>query len=187
MNWFAQFSRRHIITTSVIVIAETLFYRQYAHVGAEFHFWLHGLFGAALGVGAVTLWSIIKRSNSKLSPWEAGVLGHFYSALPDILFVGAGVLHMYWMDIFALHISIHFIPHPVATMLVIFLISLGAYGFARESHYRAASILLGSAVVVLAVSLVLREPVPRNLYQLQSHRNGYGWLCPMWDIVAVNN
>jgi hypothetical protein len=34
-----------------------------------------------------------------------------YSALPDVLFLGVGLLHALWMDVFALHISVHFTPH----------------------------------------------------------------------------
>ena len=128
MNRFAQFSRRHLMTASLLIIIEIIFYRQYAHLGAEFHFWLHGLFGTALGVSALTIWQIVSRKTTSISAWEAGFLGHIYSAIPDILFIAVGLLHMYWMDIFALHISVHFIPAPIPTMLGLFLLALLAPG-----------------------------------------------------------
>lgn len=182
MKWLAEFSRRHIVTACLVVVVEVIFYRQYASLDAEFHFWLHGLFGAAIGLSAVTIWSLINRRPAKISGWEAGALGHIYSAVPDILFIAFGVLHMYWMDVFALHISVHFLPAPVATMLVIFLLSLFAYGLSADGYRKSAGFCLVIAVGILSTSLVFRAPVPTNLREVQSHNLKYAWLCPMWAI-----
>lgn len=182
MKWLADFSRRHIVTACLIIFVEVIFYRQYASLNAEFHFWLHGLFGAAIGLTAVTVWNLVKRKQPALSGWEAGALGHIYSAVPDIIFVAFGVLHMYWMDVFALHISIHFLPAPVATMLIIFLLSLIAYGLTAEGYRKGAGGCLVLALLILSTALLFKAPVPTNLREVQSHNQKYAWLCPMWAV-----
>lgn len=186
MNWFAQYSRRHLISASLIVIVESLFYRQYAHLGAEFHFWLHSLFGAALGIMALVLWQLLRPNRqTKLSAWEAGFIGHFYSAVPDILFITFGVLHMYWMDIFALHISIHFVRQPVLTMLILLLLALLAYGLVQSNKRTLGLSCVGVWFLILSLSLLFRYPIPQNLMQLQQHNHQYAWLCPMWDVTPL--
>jgi hypothetical protein len=52
-------------------------------------------------------------ASGAVTPWEAGWLGHVYSAVPDVLCLGFGVLHVLWMDVFAFHITVHFIPAPL--------------------------------------------------------------------------
>ena len=188
MNRLANFSRRHLLTASCIVVVEVLFYRQYAHLGAEFHFWLHSLFGAALGVTGVTLWQLIlPRKIMKLSAWEAGFLGHVYSAIPDILFVAVGVLHMYWMDVFALHITLHFVRQPILTMLILFLLSLLAYGCLQSSQRRLSQYVVVAWFIILGGSLLLRHPLPHSLRQIRQPHHQYAWLCPMWDVPAYHN
>ena len=183
MNQFASFSRRHLISASLIVIIEILFYRQYAQRGAEFHFWVHSLFGAALGIVVVTIWLLCRPKRSTgLSAWEAGFIGHAYSAIPDFLFIAVGILHMYWMDIFALHISLHFVRQPVLTMLLLFLTALLAYGCVRSGRRTYGRYLVICWLVLLGGSLLFRHPIPTNLRQLQHHERSYAWLCPMWDI-----
>lgn len=179
MKWFAKFSRRHLLTGCIIVVIELILYRQYASLGAEFHFWLHGLFGATIGTVALTVWRLVRPKPSNLSPWEAGILGHVFSAMPDILFIAFGVLHVYWMDVFALHISIHFIPAPVLTMLILCIVSLVSYGLVADGYRRSAIACLGLVVVVLSLSLTFRQPVPSNLEQLQQHPSHYAWICPL--------
>ncbi len=183
MKRFASFSRRHLLTASLIVIVEVLFYRQYAQLGAEFHFWLHSLFGAALGIVVLVTWQLMRpRRPVRLSAWEAGAIGHLYSAVPDILFIAVGLLHMYWMDIFALHISLHFVRQPIMTMLALFLLALLAYGLLQSGRRQLSVSVVGVWLLVLSLSLLLRYPVPRNLRQLQQHNHQYAWLCPMWDL-----
>lgn len=183
MNRFASFSRRHLLTTSLIVVVEVFFYRQYAQLGAEFHFWLHSLFGAALGIIALVVWQLMSPTRpTKISAWEAGAMGHVYSAVPDILFIAIGLLHMYWMDIFALHISLHFVRQPILTMLTLFLIALLAYGLLQSGRRYLSVGIVGVWLLVLSLSLLFRYPLPHNLRQLQQHNHQYAWLCPMWDL-----
>lgn len=179
MNWFAQFSRRHLLTGCLIVVVEIILYRQYASLGAEFHFWLHGLFGVTIGVCALTAWRLLRPRPSSLSPWEAGVLGHIISAVPDILFIAVGVLHVYWMDVFALHISVHFIPAPVVTMLILCLLSLLSYGLVADGYRRSAIGCLGVVAVLLSLSLTFRQPIPTDLKQLEQHSGHYALICPL--------
>ena len=52
---------RHVITAVVVVAVESYLYWRYRALGAEFHFWLHGLFGAAIGVATTTGWAPLRR------------------------------------------------------------------------------------------------------------------------------
>ncbi|MEU0108455.1 hypothetical protein ABZ313_24270 [Streptomyces sp. NPDC006251] len=100
-------SRRAWISAALVLTMEVALYVAYARYGVQFHFWLHGLFGGALGLAALTIVRIVPRYGpGRASPWESGFLGHLYSALPDLLFVGFGVLHVLWMDVFAFHIPL---------------------------------------------------------------------------------
>lgn len=185
MSWFAQFSRRHVWSASIIIIVEVYLYRQYAHLGAEFHFWLHGLLGASIGLLTLTVWRLLTRRAGRISPWEAGVLGHLYSMVPDILFITFGLLHVYWMDVFAFHIRIHFIHQPVISMLTVFCFSLLAYALSQSGKKRGAVWAGGLAITILLGSLLLSSPVPQNLSQIQRHSRHYAWLCPMWDESSI--
>jgi hypothetical protein len=145
---------------------------------------LHGLFGAALGLAALTALRALTAwrrdrdpASGAIAPWEAGWLGHFYSALPDVLFLGFGVLHALWMDVFAFHITLHFIPAPLLTMLALFLLALLGYGLTASRHPRAAAGTLGAGIVILNVALALAEPLPHSIQDLRADR-GIA-LCPV--------
>jgi len=51
-----------------------------------------------------------------------------------VLFLIFGVLHVLWMDVFAFHITVHFIPALLITLLVVFLLSLAAYGLTMSGR-----------------------------------------------------
>lgn len=173
-------------SATLAVLTEGYLYYRYAQLGAEFHFWLHGLFGAALGLAALTALRIVKSRRHRIdpatgavTPWEAGWLGHIYSAVPDILFLGFGVLHVLWMDVFAFHITLHFIPAPLITMTVLFVLTLGAYGLAASRKPIVAGATLLTATGILIAALTLAEPIPDTLADLHVDR-GFG-LCPVGD------
>ena len=78
------------VQACVVVAVEGYLYWRYRALGAEFHFWLHGLFGAAIGVAATTGWALLRRRRPA-AVWGPGLAGHVYSAFPDALFLSAGI------------------------------------------------------------------------------------------------
>ena len=177
-------TRRRWGSLLLVLLTEGYLYYRYAQFGAEFHFWLHGLFGAALGVAALTAGRLVSSrrwrrdpGTGAVAPWEAGWVGHVYSAIPDVLFLGFGVLHVLWMDVFAFHITLHFVPVPLITMLVLFVLALLAYGLAASGKALAAVGVLVGAAGALVAALALAAPLPDSLADLHIHR-GFG-LCPV--------
>lgn len=49
-------SLRRALTAALVLMFEGYMYYRYAQFGAQFHFWLHGLFGGSLGLLALTAW-----------------------------------------------------------------------------------------------------------------------------------
>lgn len=169
---------RAYITIPVIVAVEIYFFSRYNELGAEFHFWLHGLFGATLGLMGLALWRLFKRRlQGRMLGLEAGFVGHIFSAMPDIIFLMFGVLHMYWMDIFALHISLHFVPQPLLVQFVLFLLALVAYGLAGTGQRRWAFASIGLICALTLFAMLLRQPIPKNLNEINKERQF--WMCPL--------
>lgn len=169
-------SRRTLIVATAVIAIEAYLYTQYAALDAQFHFWLHGLFGAALGLVALAAFRMT--IGTRATPWGPGFLGHVYSALPDVLFLTFGVLHALWMDVFAFHISLHFIPWPLPTMLVVFTLALAAE---RAAAHRRPAVALGAVAAgatLLVIGLALRSPLPETLHDLRA-RPGIALLCPL--------
>jgi hypothetical protein len=167
---------RSWVTAAAVIALEVLLYAEYAQLDGEFHYWLHGLIGAALGLTALATARLLspRRRDAvrpRVSPWEAAFLGHLYSALPDILFLTGGVLHDYWMDVFAFHITVHFIPAPVLTSLGLFLLALAGYALVMTGRPRPAAAGLGAlaaAAVLATVGLVAAAPIPDDIQDLRS-------------------
>ena len=162
------------------------FYARYAESGAEFHFWLHALLGGALGLALLTLLRL--RWPREARPWrahEATRAGHLYSAVPDVLFLVLGALHVAWMDVFALHITAHFLwPQPLAAAFVLWALAVAAWAAMRVDRRRTAVALLVFAGAFLGSALVLREPAPTTLQEvLEGGSNGalgeqaLSWVC----------
>lgn len=112
-----------------------------------------------------------------MTPWESGIAGHLYSAVPDVLFLGFGVLHVLWMDVFAFHITLHFVPVPLLTMLALFLLTLAGYGLAASRHGWYAGTTLVTALGVLLLALSLAAPIPGSIHDVQVDRGFV--LCPV--------
>jgi hypothetical protein len=174
---------RRWVSAGLVLAAEVYLYIRYALLGAEFHFWLHGLFGAALGLAALTLLRMLAArrggdpGQGAVTPWEGGFAGHLYSAVPDVLFLGFGVLHMLWMDVFAFHITLHFVPVPLLTMLALFLLTLAGYGLAASRHGWSAGTALVTALGVLLLALSLAAPIPESIQDIRVDRGFV--LCPV--------
>ena len=143
-----------------------------------FEVWLYTRY-AALGLVALTVLRLARRrTDGGTAPWEAGWLGQLYSVFPDILFLAFGVLHMLWMDVFALHISLHFVPRPLVTMWVLFTLSLLAYGFSRSDSRRLSALAVAAFVATGAMSLALARDLPVTLGEVRGH-DGLALMCPV--------
>lgn len=171
---------RHAVGAAVVVAVEGYVFWRYQRLGAEFHFWLHGLFGGAIGVAVLTAWSLLRRHRARPA-WAAGFAGHLYSALPDALFLGAGILHQLWMDAFAFHIAVHLIPEPLVTMLGVFALSLLAWLAASAGRPAWAVTGLIVATAVTTVALLVAPPIPTTLQQLRDLPQ-IALLCPLQDL-----
>ncbi|MGH8933984.1 MAG: hypothetical protein ACRDZO_25950 [Egibacteraceae bacterium] len=152
----------------LIVLGIQLYlFSRYARLDAEFHYWLHGLAGAALGVGLLTAAALV-RGRSPGGVWVAGLAGALYSATPDILFIALDRVHEYWMDAFALHIGVHFVPAPLATAFALFAAALCAWAAATLGHRRLGAALLALTVGLASAALLTRDPIPTTLDQLRA-------------------
>lgn len=177
---------RHALAAVGIVVVEVLLYLQYASLGTQFHFWLHLLLGGWLGVGALAAREAL-RGRGAVRPVEAGFLGHAWSAVPDVLFLVAGVVHVLWMDVFALHITAHFLwPDALVVGSVLWVLSVGALVAVRTGRRRAGTGLLVASALVLVPALALRTPLPASLEQVRELQRdaslitalqGSPWLC----------
>jgi len=176
-------TRRAALSVALVVLVEAWLYYRYAQLDAQFHFWLHALLGAALGLAALTALRLVlarRRAGAArdgVAPLAWGVAGHLFSALPDVLFLGFGVMHMLWMDVFAFHITIHFIPAPLLTMLALLLLTLAAYGLAMSRRRLPAVGTLTAVAAVLATALALAGTIPDDIQDLLVDR-GLA-LCPI--------
>ena len=179
---------RRTVTAAVVVTVETYLFVRYLQAGALFHFWLHLLLGGYVGLSVLAVLRLRRsRAGRSWRPWEAGFVGHLYSALPDVLFLAAGVLHVLWMDVFALHITVHFLwPNALVAGLALWTLAVVAYTAAALGRAPVAAAALTLSVLVLGTGLVLRAPLPSTLEQvrqqqaggsLQSLLSAGGWMC----------
>lgn len=178
-------SRRQQVAALAVVAVEVYLFGRYAESGALFHFWLHLLLGGWLGLGLLTVHRLLTRRASAVRPWNAGFFGHMYSAVPDVLFLMVGLLHYVWMDLFALHITEHFLwPNALATGLVLWTLAVLAHGAAVFGAHRLAAGALVAGVLVLGVGVAFRAPLPSTLGELrQADASAWqalaasDWLC----------
>lgn len=176
---------RRVVAAGIIGLVEVYLFQRYRWLGAEFHFWLHGLFGAALGAGLLAVVELTQAQRRR-SVLVAGFVGQLYSIVPDVLFLGAGILHYLWMDAFAFHIALHFIPAPLATMVGVFALALTSWGCAVLERRALATVALVAAVLLTGGALLVRAPLPATLNDVRA-APGLTLLCPVTDIaVAVS-
>ncbi|MBA3621238.1 MAG: hypothetical protein M3493_11375 [Actinomycetota bacterium] len=168
---------RGIVMGVVVAAVEGYLYWRYRALGAQFHFWLHGLLGAALAAFVLTVVGLVRRRPAR-PVWRAGLAGHAYSAGPDLVFLTLGVVHELWMDVFAFHITLHLIPAPLATMFAVFALSLVGWAATTLGRWRAAALLAGTAVAVTVAAFALRTPLPRTLEDVRADP-GLALICPL--------
>ncbi|MCW2679606.1 MAG: hypothetical protein JWM62_1007 [Frankiales bacterium] len=190
MSWLATSSRRQRVAAVLVITVELYFFYRYAENGALFHFWLHLLLGGWVGLGLLTVHRLLTRRGSRVRPWNAGFFGHMYSALPDVLFLAAGLLHATWMDVFALHITAHFLwPNALVMGLVLWTLAVLAHGAAVWGARRLASVALVAGIAFLLLGVSLRAPLPSTLGQLRAQDAawqqlaGSDWLCTAIPLV----
>jgi hypothetical protein len=171
---------RSSIAAVAAVTTEVVLYVQYAGFDGQFHFWLHGLLGGALGLTVLSAARLIARRRdtagrligSRTAPWAAAFLGHVYSAFPDVLFLTAELPHQRWMDVFAFHITAHFVPAPVLTALAVFLLALFGYGLAMVGGRRSTTagvVALGAGALLATWALAIAGPIPDDIQDLRTH------------------
>ncbi|MGH8930915.1 MAG: hypothetical protein ACRDZO_09890 [Egibacteraceae bacterium] len=171
------FSRTARPVSALVLAAEAYLFWRYAAYGTLFHYWLHLLFGGTIAFAALAIMRLA-RPNREPNVWGWGFAGHLWSAIPDIAFVLVGILHYYWMDVFALHVTIHFIPAPLLTTFVTFSLALLAWAIATIGWCRLALTALVLTAAVSVAALALRTPPPATLEQLRANPQ-LALLCPV--------
>jgi len=109
----------------VAVVVEIGLVASYRGHDARFHWFIHLFVGGSAALLVMTVVAVRTRRPVPI-PLVWALVGHLYAMIPDFAFA-AGVAHQPWMDIFAGHISSHFVPGRNLTWYAVFLICLGAY------------------------------------------------------------
>ena len=171
-------TRRAVWPLAVLAVEAVLFSR-YRSYGALWHFWLHALLGGALGFTVLTVVALARRQPvGGTAPWRAAAGGHLYSAMPDVLFVAAGVLHAWWMDVFALHMTAHFLPSPLLSLFAVFALALFGWAAVTTGRRGVAMGCIGCSVVLGAGLVALRTPPPSTLDEVRADP-AIAFLCPL--------
>jgi hypothetical protein len=169
--------KRDYAGAAAVLLIEAYLYARYAQLDAQFHYWLHGLLGAALALAGLTATRLIRgrrRPQSASAPrrraltaWEAAGLGHLYAAFPDVLFLTFRLPHDYWMDAFGLHITVHFIPAPLLIALALFLLTLTGYGLVTAQLRGPATAALSAAALTAVAAISLASSAPTRIDDLR--------------------
>ena len=114
------------LALAAYIVVEAFLYLLYQHNDFRFHWFIHFFVGGS--VALVLMATIAYRSQRPVPlPLLWLLIGHIFAAFPDILFNFGGISHSGWMDIFALHISSHFVPGRIFTWYAVFMASLAIY------------------------------------------------------------
>lgn len=188
--WVTSLSRRQRVAAVLVVAVELYFFARYTENGALFHFWLHLLLGGWVGLGLLTVHRLVTRRASRVRPWNAGYFGHMYSAVPDVAFLAIGVLHATWMDVFALHITAHFLwPNALVAGLVLWSLAVLAHGAAVWGARGLSVGALVAGIGFLALGVSLRAPLPSTLGELREQQTAWqqlaasDWMCTAIPLV----
>lgn len=156
--------RRLLIELTVLVVAEVLLFRAYAHEQAASHWATHFL--VALTATAVVHAAVLVLKGAPARGQLLWVLGlHLYAMFPDLLFSVGHIPHDGWMDVFLAHISSHDLPGGVKGWLLIALLASGAYAMLLSAWLAArraeADAGLAPAIGVGGGALVHAQSDPR--------------------------
>lgn len=107
------------------VVVEIGLFASYRAHDARFHWFTHLFLGGSVALLVMTAVAVRTR-RPVAAPLVWVLAGHLFAMIPDFAFA-AGVAHRRWMDVFAGHISSHFVPGRNLTWYVVFLACLGVY------------------------------------------------------------
>ncbi len=177
---------RRALTVAAVVGFESYLYWQYAAHGAQFHYFIHGFTGVAAGVAVLVLvrGGRVSTRGPAFDVVLAAAAGRLLSAMPDVLFLAADLPHERWMDVFVAHISVHFVPAPVAATFTVFVLAVAGATAAALGRRLAGLTTAGAAVVLLVVGLAARAPIPRTLEEVRE-RPGIALRCPLLASAAI--
>jgi hypothetical protein len=160
-----------VAAPGMLVLAEVYLAIEYLRLHASWHYWLHGLIGVGLGVAVMVIASALRRSRpSTAVVCGAAALGHVFAAFPDVLFLQAGVLHASWMDVFAAHIGVHFLPAPLAVSFAIFAGGLLGVPLLHGGRRTAAVAIAVATIASLIALLPVAGGPPETLEELRTDR-----------------
>jgi len=131
----------------LFMAAEALLYVSYQQSDARFHWFLHFFVGASVALLVMGM-LVLGWGRTARHPLLWIFAGHGLAMFPDFLWNFLVAVHQPWMDVFALHITAHFIPGRNWTWYAVFLASLAFYLYARattEAAYGSARGSIGEA------------------------------------------
>lgn len=117
----------HPVRVNLIFVGvEVAFYVLYFYYAATFHWFLHFFVGAAIVLILMSILMLYHKINVRW-PFLWLFVGHLVAMFPDVLFRFLKMPHQHWMDIFILHIRVHFIPGRIWSWYAIFMLACALY------------------------------------------------------------
>ena len=162
-------SVRAISWIALVLYEVILLVHQYASRGTSWHYLVHSMIGAGLGLGIAAIIASVRHQPS--NPWLWALFLQTISMLPDYIFIFTRMPHDQWMDVFVGHISIHTSPQPLLIALMIFIAGGWAW-FVSSSlqKYRLGLILAATCFMLLAIDLSFHRALPTKLSDYSSFR-----------------
>lgn len=114
-----------LLQATVLVLAEIVLFRAYGAFDSAFHWAAHFLVAVALT--AVVLCAYLLVAGRPAPGQLLTVLGlHLYAMFPDLLFRW-GIPHARWMNVFAGHVAVHYLPGGDRSWLAVAVLAVAGY------------------------------------------------------------
>lgn len=114
-----------LLQAAVLVLAEIVLFRAYGAFDSAFHWGAHFLVAVALS--AVVLCTYLLVAGRPAPGQLLTVLAlHLYAMFPDLLFRW-GMPHATWMNVFAGHIAVHYLPGGDRSWLAVAVLAVAGY------------------------------------------------------------
>lgn len=114
-----------LVQAAVLVLAEVVLFRAYGAFDSAFHWGAHFL--VAICLSAVVLSGYLLLAGIPAPGQLLTVLGfHLYAMSPDLLFRW-GIPHAPWMNVFAGHIAVHYLPGGDRSWLAVAVLAVTGY------------------------------------------------------------